>query len=118
MLLVEISDDMEAFGSAEKLVSWAGICPSNHESAGKRVAGKKRKGNSCVQRILSEAASRTRCAFQEKFKSLLVGRGRKRAICAGSQNIENHFRIALAGDYYRDAIANYEKLIVERNAPS
>ncbi len=45
MLLVEIGDDMAAFGTAEKLASWAGVCPGNHESAGKRVAGKKRKGN-------------------------------------------------------------------------
>nr|VFJ94589.1 MAG: Transposase IS116/IS110/IS902 family protein [Candidatus Kentron sp. LFY] len=46
MLLVEIGDDMGAFGTAEKLASWAGVCPGNHESAGKRVAGKKRKGQS------------------------------------------------------------------------
>ena len=46
MLLVEIGNDMAAFGTAEKPASWAGVCPGNHESAGKRVAGKKRKGQS------------------------------------------------------------------------
>jgi len=35
MRLVEIGDEMQAFGSAEKLASWAGVCPGNHESAGK-----------------------------------------------------------------------------------
>nr|VFJ89152.1 MAG: Transposase IS116/IS110/IS902 family protein [Candidatus Kentron sp. LFY]VFJ99637.1 MAG: Transposase IS116/IS110/IS902 family protein [Candidatus Kentron sp. LFY] len=77
MLLVEIVDDMTAFGTAEKLASWAGVCPGNHESAGKRVAGKKRKGNPHVRRILCEAANaagRTRCACREKFESLLVRR--------------------------------------------
>jgi len=45
MLLVEIGDEMHVFGSAEKLASWAGVCAGNHESAGKRKVGKKRKGN-------------------------------------------------------------------------
>jgi transposase len=40
MSLVEIGDDMQAFGCAEKLAAWAGVCPGNNESAGKR-----RKGN-------------------------------------------------------------------------
>jgi transposase len=54
MLLVEIGDDMDAFGSGEKLASWAGVCPGNHESAGKRKSGKKRKGNPNLRRILCE----------------------------------------------------------------
>jgi transposase len=45
MLLVEISADMDSFGSAEMLASWVGICPGNNESAGKRKSGKTRKGN-------------------------------------------------------------------------
>jgi transposase len=36
MLLVEVSADMNSFGSAERLASWVGICPGNNESAGKR----------------------------------------------------------------------------------
>jgi len=36
MLLVEIGTDMDAFGSADRLSSWVGICPGNNESAGKR----------------------------------------------------------------------------------
>nr|VFK49768.1 MAG: Transposase [Candidatus Kentron sp. SD] len=121
MLLVEVGGDMTAFGTAEKLASWAGVCPGNHESAGKRVAGKKRKGNPYVRRILCEAAnaaSRTRCALQEKFKSLLVRRGRKRAIFALAHKMLKIIFVLLSrGDYYRDATTNYEKLTVERNAP-
>nr|VFK49984.1 MAG: Transposase IS116/IS110/IS902 family protein [Candidatus Kentron sp. SD] len=121
MLLVEVGGDMTAFGTAEKLASWAGVCPGNHESAGKRVAGKKRKGNPYVRRILCEAAnaaSRTRCALQEKFKSLLVRRGRKRAIFAlAHKMLKIVFVLLSRGDYYRDATTNYEKLTVERNAP-
>ncbi len=121
MLLVELGDDMTAFGKAEKLASWAGVCPANRESAGKRVAGKKRKGNPYVRRILCEAAnaaSRTRCALREKFKSLLVRRGRKRAIFALAHKLLKIVFVLLSrGDYYRDATINYEKLTVERNAP-
>ena len=111
----------EAFGTAEKLASWAGVCPGNHESAGKRVAGKKRKGNPYVRRILCEAAnaaSRTRCLLREKFKSLLVRRGRKRAIFALAHKISKIVFVLLSrGDYYRDATIDDEALSVERNAP-
>nr|VFK30766.1 MAG: Transposase IS116/IS110/IS902 family protein [Candidatus Kentron sp. MB] len=121
MLLVEFGNDMTALGTAEKLASWVGVCPGNHESAGKRVSGKKRKGNPYVRRTLCEianSASRTRCAFQEKFKSLLVRRGRKRAIFALAHKILKIIFVLLSrGDYYRDAATNYEKLTVERNAP-
>ena len=56
MLVVEIGDDMQAFGSPEKLASWAGVCPGIDESAGKRKTGKQRKGNPDVRRLLCEAA--------------------------------------------------------------
>jgi transposase len=121
MLLVEIGDDMDAFGSGEKLASWAGMCPGNHESAGKRKSGKKRKGNPYVRRILCEAANaaaRTRSALAELFKSLLIRRGRKRAIFALAHKIlKIAFVLISRGDYYRDATVDYEAMSVERNAP-
>ncbi len=121
MLLVEIGNDMSVFGSAEKLASWAGVCPGNHESAGKRVAGKKRKGNPYVRRILCEAAhaaSRTRCGLQEKFKTLVVRRGRKRAIFALAHKLlKLVFVLISRGECYRDATVDYEALSVARNAP-
>jgi transposase len=121
MLLVEIGDEMQAFGSAEKLAAWAGVCPGNHESAGKRKSGRSRKGNPYVRRILCEAAhaaSRTRCALADRFKSLLVRRGRKRAIFALAHKLlKIVFLLIDRGDYYRDASVNYEAMSVERNAP-
>ena len=68
MLLVEIGTDMAAFGSADRLASWVGICPGNNESAGKRKSGRVRKGNLYVRRLLCEfahAASRTKSVFKE-----------------------------------------------------
>ena len=93
MLLVEIGNDMEAFGSPERLASWVRICPGNNESAGKRKSGKIRKGNPHARRLLCEfahAASRARCGFQVKYKSLAGRKGNKRHHGLGSQIVAHH----------------------------
>jgi transposase len=121
LLLVEIGDDMSAFGTPERLASWAGVCPGNNESAGKKKTGKTRKGNPYVRRILcaaSNAASRTQCRLQDMFIGLLIRRGGKRAIFALAHKIlKIVFLLIERGDYYRDATVDYEKLSVQRNAP-
>ena len=121
MLLVEIGTDMEAFGSADRLASWVGICPGNHESAGKRKSGRIRKGNLYVRRLLCEfahAASRTQSVFKSKFQSLLVRRGYKRAIVAlGHKILRTIFFMLKRREHYRDSATDYEALAVRRNAP-
>lgn len=62
LLLVEIGNDRDAFGSVDRLASWSGICPGNNESAGRRKSGRIRKGNPWVRRLLCQfahAAGRT-----------------------------------------------------------
>ncbi len=121
MLLVEIGCDMDAFGSAERLASWVGICPGNNESAGKRKSGRVRKGNSYVRRLLCEfahAASRTKSVFQSKFQALIVRRGHKRSIVALAHKIlRTIFFMLKRGEHYRDSTSDYEALSVQRNAP-
>ena len=121
MLLVEIGSDMEAFGSADRLASWVGICPGNNESAGKRKSGRVRKGNLYVRRLLCEfahAARRTQSVFLSKFKSLIVRRGHKRSIVALAHKIlRTIFFMIKRREHYRDSATDYEALSVQRNAP-
>lgn len=121
MLLVEIGTDMDAFGHADRLASWVGICPGNNESAGKRKSGRVRKGNLYVRRLLCEfahAASRTTSVFKSRFQSLVVRRGHKRAIVAiGHKILRTIFFMLKRGEHYRDSATDYEALSVQRNAP-
>jgi transposase len=121
MLLVEIGTDRDAFGSADRLASWVGICPGNHESAGKRRSGRVRKGNLYVRRLLCEfahAASRTTSGFKSKFQSLIVRRGHKRSIVAlGHKILRTIFFMLKRREHYRDSAVDYEALSVQRNAP-
>lgn len=121
MLLVEVGFDMSVFGSAERLSSWVGVCPGNHESAGKRQSGRTRKGNPYVRRLLCEfahAAARTKsCSLSEKFKSMVVRRGFKRSIVAlAHKMLRIIFCMLKGGEYYRDSATDYEALSVKRNA--
>lgn len=121
ILLVEIGTDMDAFGNADRLASWGGICPGNNESAGKRKSGHVRKGNLYVRRLICEfahAASRTQSVFKSKFQALVVRRGHKRAIIAiGHKILRTMYFILTRREYYRDSATDYEALSVQRKAP-
>jgi len=56
IIVAEIGVDMSRFATAAHLASWAGLCPGNHESAGKRRSGKARKGDAALRTALCEAA--------------------------------------------------------------
>lgn len=121
MLLVELGADMAAFGSAERLASWVGICPGNNESAGKRKSGRIRRGNAWVRRLLCEfaqAAARTRCAFKAKFESLAIRKGHKKSIVAlAHKMLRTIYAMLATGTHYQDRSIDYEALSVARNAP-
>src|SRR4051812_16620202 len=55
-IIAEIGADMAAFRSARRLAAWAGLCPANHESAGKRKRHGTRKGDPYLKATLVTAA--------------------------------------------------------------
>ena len=57
MLISEIGVDMGSFKNSSHFCSWAGMCPGNNESAGKRKSGKTRKGNRYLRSLMCEIAN-------------------------------------------------------------
>jgi len=83
VIIAELGIDMSVFGSASQAASWAGVCPGNDESAGKRRSGRTSPGNIYLKTALVEAANAAARAkgtyLREKFYRLKARRGHKRA---------------------------------------
>jgi transposase len=86
VLIAEIGVDMRRFPTAQHLASWAGLCPGQNESAGKRRSGRIRPGNRWLRMALIEAASlaaRSRTtAFGARYRRIARHRGHKKAVVA------------------------------------
>jgi len=112
VIISEIGTDMSRFPSANHLASWAGLCPGNNESAGKRKTGKTRKGDQWLRRALVEvawAASRTKESYLcSQYHRLVARRGKKKAIVAVAHSIlVVIYHILLNRAPYQDLGANY-----------
>jgi transposase len=90
-LLAEIGTDMSRWPSAGHLVSWAGLCPSNKQSAGKRLKGPVNRGNVWLRGIMGEVAwaavKKQETYFAAQFHRVARRRGRNKAVIAVAHSL-------------------------------
>jgi len=90
-IIAELGVDMKVFERVSQLTSWAGVCPGNNESAGKRKSSRITKGNVYLKSALVEAANSAAKAkgtyLRDKFYRLKARRGYKRAAVAIAHKI-------------------------------
>lgn len=91
VIIAELGVDMSVFDNVSHLASWAGVCPGNNESAGKRKSSRIPKGNVYLKSALVEAAHSAAKAkgtyLRDKFYRLKARRGYKRAAVAIAHKI-------------------------------
>lgn len=111
-LIAEIGVDMSRFASARHLASWAGLCPGNNESAGKRRSGKSHRGNRWIKGVMTEiawAATRTKNSYSAaQYRKLAGHRGKKRALVAVANSLLQAAWCMLTNrEAYKDLVPNY-----------
>jgi len=125
-VVAEIGVDLSAFVDAKHLASWAGLCPGNRESGGKRMSGRTRKANRYVKRAMCQAAwaaSHTKDTYLSAFyRRMAVRKGSPKAVMALAHHMivviyqvlsrEEEY-VEFGGDYYdqRDKTKTAKRLV-------
>jgi transposase len=112
VLLAEIGIDMSRFPTAGHLISWAGLCPKNDESAGKRRSNRMRKGAPWLKTTLIQCAwagARKKGSYlQAQFHRLRARRGAKKAIGAvAASMLTAAYHMIANGTFYQDLGADH-----------
>lgn len=112
LIIAEIGTDMSRFPSADHLCSWAGVCPGNNESAGKRKSGRTRNGNRWLRRVLNQAAWASSMKKGSYFKAqharIARRRGLKRATMAVSRSLlTTIYHMLKTGSVFKDLGAGF-----------
>lgn len=106
-LLAELGTDMSVFASPKHAAAWAGLCHGNHESGGKRLSHRTRKGNRWLRRALCQAAwaaTRKKNSYLAAFFYRKAGKhGIRKAIVATAHRLLTiAFCLLRDGTEYRD----------------
>lgn len=112
IVVAEIGADLKPFEDAPHLASWTGLCPGNHESAGKRRTGKTRKGSKWLRRALVEAAHgaarKKQSYFQAQYARLVRRCGKKRAaVAVGHSLLVTGYSLITRQQTYQDLGSAY-----------
>ena len=112
IIVAEIGVDLEPFANAEQLASWAGMCPGNNASGGKRRSGGTRRGSPWLRRALIEAAhgaAHTKHKyFQALYRRLAARRGKQRAaVAVGHSLLVTGYYLITRQTTYHDLGGNY-----------
>jgi transposase len=112
VLIAETGGDVTAFPTAAHLASWAGVCPGNNESAGKRRSGRSRQGSKWLRGTLIEAAraaARTRDTYlNAQYRRVRARRGANRASLAVAHSLlVAVWHMLQTGETYHDPGGDY-----------
>jgi transposase len=112
VVLAELGTDMSRFGRAARAAAWAGMCPANRESGGRRYRARSRFGNKHLKSILAEAGSaagRSKNTYLGAQHRRIRGRkGRKRAnLAVGHSILTICYHMIERGTPYKDLGADY-----------
>jgi transposase len=112
VIAAEVGTDVKRFPTAECLISWAGICPGNNQSGGKRRNGHIKPGNRSLRAAIVEAANaagkKKNCYLSTLYRRLTARRGKKRALIAVARTIlQMCYYMIARGTRYHDLGADY-----------
>lgn len=110
-ILAETGIDMSHFRNQHAFSKWAGLCPGNNESAGKRKSGKAPPGNKTLKSTLVQCAKSAkmnkRSFFSAQYNRLVSHRGKNRATVAVAHSMAIAIFFVLSGAPYKDLGADY-----------